>query len=244
MLPYINDVAYSAKSRLQGTFIGVFVFAAILILVPYLNVSFNVIAVAVMVVCMFIMVIKLEDKLILTIVTTVISVMTALMYIPPPEAMELKILWVIVAVVVVTLFNYKFLPYSVEIETKNNLITSYILNQQSIDLVKQKCMATGPDKKTTLLVLSNVVRENIEITEENRELYALQVKITDICNFILNYLDLISISDDLAKNLVEIIDDNALADVNLNIKDKICAYSMEHVMSLFKDEQMIIEGFD
>ena len=244
MLPYINDVAYSAKSRLQGTFIGVFVFAAILIIVPYLNVSFNVISVAVMVVCMFIMVIKLEDKLILTIVTTVISVMTALMYIPPPEAMELKILWVIVAVVVVTLFNYKFLPYSVEIETKNNLKTSYILNQQSIDLVKQKCMAAGPDKKTTLLVLSNVVRENIEITEENRELYALQVKITDICNFILNYLDLISISDDLAKNLVEIIDDNALADVNLNIKDKILAYSMEHVMSLFKDEQMIIEGFD
>lgn len=244
MLPYINDVAYSAKSRLQGTFIGVFVFAAILIIVPYLNVSINVIAVAVMVVCMLIMVIKLEDKLILTIVTTVISVMTALMYIPPPEAMELKILWVSVAVVVVTLFNYKFLPYSVEIETKNNLKTSYILNQQSIDLVKQKCMATGPDKKTTLLVLSNVVRENIEITEENRELYNLQVKITDICNFILNYLDLIPISDDLAKNLVEIIDDNALADVNLNIKDKILAYSMEHVMSLFKDEQMIIEGFD
>jgi len=244
MLPYINDVAYSAKSRLQGTFIGVFVFAAILIIVPYLNVSFNVISVAVMVVCMFIMVIKLEDKLILTIVTTVISVMTALMYIPPPEAMELKILWVTVAVVVVTLFNYKFLPYSVEIETKNNLKTSYILNQQSIDLVKQKCMATGPDKKTTLLVLSNVVRENIEITEENRELYTLQVKITDICNFILNYLDLIPISDDLAKNLVEIIDDNALADVNLNIKDKILAYSMEHVMSLFKDEQMIIGGFD
>ena len=60
----------------------------------------------------------------------------------------------------------------------------------------------------------------------------------------MNYLDLIPISDDLAKNLVEIIDDNALADVNLNIKDKICAYSMEHVMSLFKDEQMIIEGFD
>ena len=87
MLPYINDVAYSAKSRLQGTFIGVFVFAAILIIVPYLNVSFNVIAVAVMVVCMFVMVLKLEDKLILTIVTTVISVMTALMYIPPPEAM-------------------------------------------------------------------------------------------------------------------------------------------------------------
>ena len=244
MLPYINDVAYSAKSRLQGTFIGVFVFAAILIIVPYLNVSFNVIAVAVMVVCMFVMVLKLEDKLILTIVTTVISVMTALMYIPPPEAMELKILWVTVAVVVVTLFNYKFLPYSVEIETKNNLKTSYMLNQQSIDLVKQKCMATGPDKKTTLLVLSNVVRENIEITDENRELYNLQVKITDICNFILNYLDLIPISDDLAKNLVEIIEDNALADVNLNIKDKILAYSMEHVMSLFNDEQRIIEGFD
>lgn len=244
MLPYIDDVAYSAKSRLQGTFIGVFVFAAILIIVPYINVSFNVIAVAVMVVCMLIMVIKLEDKLILTIVTTVISVMTALMYIPPPEAMELKILWVTVAVVVVTLFNYIFLPYSVEIETKNNLKTSYMLNQQSIELVKQKCMETGPDKKTTLLVLSNVVRENIEITEENLELYDLQVKITDICNFILNYLDLIPISDDLAKNLVEIIDDNALADVNLNIKDKILAYSMEHVMSLFKDEQMIIEGFD
>ena len=241
MLPYINDVAYSAKSRLQGTFIGVFVFAAILIIVPYLNVSFNVISVAVMVVCMFIMVIKLEDKLILTIVTTVISVMTALMYIPPPEAMELKILWVTVAVVVVTLFNYKFLPYSVEIETKNNLKTSYMLNQQSIDLVKQKCMATGPDKKTTLLVLSNVVRENIEITEENRELYALQVKITDICNFILNYLDVNAMSENLKRNLIDIIDNNGQIDDGLNVKEKIIAYSTSHVKNLLDEENTIMK---
>ena len=241
MLPYINDVAYSARSRFHGTLIGVFVFAIIMLVIPYLNVSFNVVLMFVMVICMLIMVVKLEDKLILTIATTIISVMTALMYIELPEAMFLKVLWVTVAVAVVTLFNYKFLPYSVEIETENNLKLSQKFNLQSINLIKQKCISNTSTEKTTVLVVSNIVRENIEVTDENRQLYELQIKITDICNFILNYLDFNEISSDLAENLVDIIDNNNGIDENLNVKDKIMAYSTDYVMKLYKNEKEIIE---
>ncbi len=240
MLPYINDMAYSAKSRLHGTLIGVFIFAIIIVIIPYIDVSFNVVLMIVMVVCMFIMVVKLEDKLILTVVTTIISVMTALMYIEPPEAMFLKVLWVALAVFVVTLFNYKFLPYSVEIETENNLRASKRLNLDSINLIKQKCISNIGTKKTAVLVVSNIIRENIEVTDENRNVYELQIKITDICNFILNYLNVNEISEGLAKNLVEIIDENEDVDNNLNVKDKIIAYSMHYVMELYEKEEEIL----
>lgn len=241
MLPYINDVAYSARSRLHGTLIGVFIFAIIMLIIPYLNVSFNVLLMFVMAICMLIMVVKLEDKLILAIVTTIISVMTALMYIEPPEAMFLKVLWVAIAVGVVTLFNYKFLPYSVEIETVNNLKISQRLNLQSIYLIKQKCINNSNAEKTTVLVVSNIVRENIEVTDENRQLYELQIKITDICNFILNYIDVNDVSSDLARNLVDIIDNNGGVDENLNVKDRIMAYSTDYVMKLYKNEKIIME---
>ncbi|MBE6504382.1 MAG: hypothetical protein E7Z73_01370 [Methanobrevibacter millerae] len=242
MLPYINDLAYTAKTRIQGTLIGVFVFAMILIAMPHIPMSFDVLMMLVMIVCMLIMVIKLEDKLILTSVTTVMSVMTALMYIEPPEAIILKVLWVVVGVSVVSLFNYKFLPYSVEKETENNLKLCYRLNNKSINLVKQRCDNGNTNDKTTLLVVSNIVRENIEVTNQNKRLYDLQIRITDICNFILNYLDIHQPSEELKDNLVNIIDNAADVKYNLNVKDKIIAYSMNYVMKLYNDEKSILRS--
>ena len=241
MIPYINDLAYSARTRIQGTLIGVFIFAILIIATPYIPIAFNVIMIAVMVVCMMIMVLKLEDKLILSIVTTIMSVMSALMYVKPPEAIELKVLWVVVGVSVVSLFNYKFLPYSVEIETENNLKSIYKFNMQSIKLIEKKCNGLSSDEKTTLIVVNNIVRENIEITDENRELYELQIKITDICNFILNYLDVNAMSENLKRNLIDIIDNNGQIDDGLNVKEKIIAYSTSHVKNLLNDENTIMK---
>ena len=237
MLPYIDDVAYTAKTRVQGTFIGVFIFAIIIMLMPFIPLSFFGVMMVVIVICMCIMVLKLEDKLILATVTTVMSVMAALMYIEPPEAMFLKILWVVIAAAVVTLFNYKFLPYSVEKETDNNLKACYKLNNRSIELVKQKCHDIKSDDKTTIVVVSNIVRENIEVTNENEELCDLQIKITDICNFILNYMDVHGISEVLKANLMDIIDNDGNVESDLNLKEKIISYSMKYVMNLYKKEE-------
>ena len=195
-----------------------------------------------MVVCMIGMVYYLENKLVMTIFTTIMSVMTSLMYITPNLAIELKILWVVVAVVVVSAINFLFLPYSVEKETKNNLQIRFNLNKHSINLIKDKCLGKSSSKKTSLLVASNIVGENIEITDDNDELFNLQRKITDICNFILTYLDNHQASNILNKNLIDIIDNNTKINQNLNNKDKIIVYSMNQVMELFKKENKLIYG--
>ena len=122
MLPYVNDVAYTAKTRVIGTVVGVFIFSLIIIALPFLSISSNLAMMLVLIICMFGMVYKMEDKLQMAIYTTVMSVMVSLMYITPPEAIVLKILWVVVAVIVVSLINFGFLPYSVERETKNNFL--------------------------------------------------------------------------------------------------------------------------
>ena len=241
MLPYIDDVAYTARTRVEGTFIGVFIFAIVIIVMPYLSISYFASMMIVMIVCMIIMVLKMEDKLILATVTTVMSVMAALMYIQPPEAIFLKILWVVIGAGVVTLFNFKFLPYSVETETKNNLKAGYNLNQKSIELVKQRCLGRKSNEKTTLLVVSNIVRENIEITAGNKEIYDLQIKITDMCNFILNYMDIYGVSDNLKINLVDIFENDDDVKQDLDSKDKIISYSAKHVTNLFKQEEMLFK---
>ena len=242
MMPYIDDLADMAKARIKGTFLGVFIFAVILLLVPYISIPIDTFSLILFGICMFVMVFKMEDKFILSAASTVMSVMTALMYINPPQAMTLKLLWVVVGVIVVSAFNFKFLPYSVEKETENNLKASYELNRRSIDLIKEKCNGVSSDEKTTLLVVSNIFRENIEVTDENKELYNLQMKITDFCNFILNYLDIHKPSDDLKVNLRDIICDGAEVNDNLNFKDGVIACSMKYVMNLFKKEKEIVRS--
>ena len=242
MMPYVDDLAHMARARIKGTFLGVFIFAIILFLIHYIPVQVNVLSPILFGVCMFVMIVKMEDKFILSTASTIMSVMTALMYITPPKALTLKILWVVIGVIAVSLFNFKFLPYSVEKETENNLKACYDLNTQSINLIKEKCKYVNVDEKTTLLVVTNIVRENIEVTDENKKLYELQIKITDICNFILNYMEIYAPSENLKDNLFDIIENNGKVNDDLNVKDEVIAYSMKYVMNLYDEEKKIVRG--
>ena len=89
-------------------------------------------------------------------------------------------------------------------------------------------------------------KEIAGLKEEKKQLQdllmALQRKITDICNFILTYLDNHQASNILNKNLIDIIDNNTKINQNLNNKDKIIVYSMNQVMELFKKENKLIYG--
>ena len=91
-------------------------------------------------------------------------------------------------------------------------------------------------------MVSNIFRENIEVTDENKELYNLQIKITDICNFILNYLDIYNVSNELKDNLFNIIDNMGDVDDNLNVKESVIAYSMKYVVNLYNKEKKIVES--
>ena len=240
MLPYVDDLADTAKARVKGTLAGVFIFALIMIFISHIHISYFAFMMIVMIICLLVMTLKIEDKFIMTVASTIMSVTSALMYITPPQAIELKVLWVVIGAGVVSLFNFKFLPYSVQKESEDNLKACYDLNGKFIELIKEKCRGSNADRKTSLLVVDNLIRENIEITDNNKKIYDLQIRISDICNFILTYLELYDLSDDLKDNLISIIDNNSDVNKNLNVKDNVIAYSMKHVISLYVQENKLI----
>ena len=130
---------------------------------------------------------------------------------------------------------------STEKETKNNLKALLKLNESSIGLIRAKCMNKKIPNKTTLLIVSNLIRENIEVTDENREIYWIQMQITDISNFILNYLDVHDFSGQAKDNLIRIIEhENACEDYN-DIYEKIMFYSTEYVVNILDREKELFE---
>lgn len=240
MVPYIDDMAYTARKRIQATFLGIFIFTILLIAMPFIPISQRAVIIIVVVICLFVFVWKIKDRLIRNTATTLMSVTTSLSYINAPDAIALKILWVIVGVGAVSLFNFKFLPYSVEKETKNNLENCYRFNEKSIDLIRQKCHGGNSDDKTTLFVSESIVRENIQVNDDNRELYNLQFMISNLCNFILSYLDINGDSDELNNNLLDIIDKDAKVSNHLDLKESVVAWAMKYVMNMFKKEMELI----
>lgn len=240
MLPYVDDVSYRARSNLFGTLIGAGVFALIIITMSYVSISPNILFMLVFVICIFGMVFTMENRMKMTIFTTVMSVMTALIYITPPQAIILKVLWVAVAVVVVSIFNFAFLPYSVEKETKNNLKISFKLNEILISMIKRKCEGKEVSSKTTHVVVANIVREKIEVNDKNRNLYEIQGKITDIGNFIVNYMDIYEFSHDTKEKIIRIIDDNEHFDKVDEIPDNVILFSTQYVINLFEDERKLL----
>ncbi|MBQ2831563.1 FUSC family protein [Methanobrevibacter sp.] len=240
MVPYVDDMAYTARKRIQATFLGIFIFAIILIAMPFIPISKRAVIIFVVFICLFVFVWKIKDRLIRNTTTTVISVTTSVAYINAPDAILLKILWVIVGVAAVSLFNFKFLPYSVEKETRNNLENCYRINEKSIDLIRQKCHGGDADDKTTLFVSESIVRENIQVNDDNRELYNLQFMISNLCNFILSYLDINGDSDELNSNLLDIIDNDANVNDHLDLKESVVAWSMRYAMDMFKKERELI----
>lgn len=244
MLPYINDFSDSAKSRVKGTFVGVFIFGLIVLTVPHIPLSLNILVMAIFVICMFGMIYNLGSIFQMTIFTTIISVMVSLMYISIPEAMTLKILWIVVAVIVISFVNFGFLPYSVEKETENNLKLLFKFNEQSINLIKSRCMDEETFNKTTLLVVSNLIRENIELTEDNMEILQIQGRICDICNFILNFMYLHEFSDNAKQKIIGIICAGEEVGGTSDIFEEVLFNSTAYVVDSFNQEKLLMENFN
>ena len=244
MIPYVDDLKKTANARFNGTFIAACIFAVIIFAMPYIPISQDILMIAILVILMVILVMKIEDKLIYAITISVISLIMSLMYLSPQEAIVLKLLWVVIGLVVTYFFNFKFKPYSVEKETKNNLLFGYYLNKHSIKSIKDKCLGVESDKRSMIFVVSNIIRKNIEVNDENNRLNSLQIIITDMCNFIVNYMDNHEFSDEFKDNMVDIIDhDNNHGD-NSDINEKIISNITEHVKEFYNEETDLIKDFD
>ena len=86
MVPFIDDLKYTARKRILGTFLGIFIFAIVLIAIPFIPISRSTVIIIVVVICLFVFVWKMKDRLIRNTATTLMSVMTSVAYINPPNA--------------------------------------------------------------------------------------------------------------------------------------------------------------
>lgn len=237
MLPHIDDVLHSVKSRVIGTFVGSFAFLIILIALPFIPISTkSYVGVALLVGTVGIL-LSIKNRPVRFFFMTIMSLSASLLCIAPPKAIELKILWVFTAILVVNIINYGFLPFSIEKETKNNLKSSYKLNKQFVEMIKSKCEGKSSFNKTSLIVISNMIRENIQLTSENEELYYLQSKIINISYTILNYMEIYELSDEMKDEMIKIIDGGEFKDNNSPL-----LYSLNHVVELLDYEKELINN--
>lgn len=92
------------------------------------------------------------------------------------------------------------------------------------------------------MVISNIVRENIEVTDENRELYYLQGHIANVSNFICTYLDVHEFSQAAKDEIVGIIDGNESFDDSSDVHESVIFYSTRFLMEVFSREKELIRG--
>lgn len=242
LMPYINDMGDSAKDRFYATYVGVIFFAIIALIIPHIPINVNLIAVIIFALGVTGFIYSIENVFVLTFFATVMSIGISLTSLDSTTAMELKIVWVTLGTVVATIFSFLVLPYSVEKETKRNLAGRYKLNGDFIELLKEKTRGDTSSKGTSMVVVNNILAENIEVTPENTELIRLQDEITDLSNFISNYMDKHELSDEFKENLIDIIDNGSEVSHNLNTKDEAILHSLSYLMGLFKKEEKLISG--
>ena len=243
MVPYIEDIKYTAKNRIEGTILGSLFIVLFITFFTYIPVDKHILITAISIICIIIMTFSLNNQMVIFCVLTISSILSASLFITLPNAILLKILWVAIGLIIVSAFNFLFLPFSVEKESKHNLKYYSDLNGKSIDLIKNKVLnIESYFDKTTVLILSNNLQENIEFSAENEKLLNIQNMITDISNIILNYLDIYTPSDSLKNNIINIIDNKTSeVDESLPIKDQIIIICLNHLMQLYKEESILLK---
>lgn len=82
-----------------------------------------------------------------------------------------------------------------------------------------------------------MIRENIQLTSENEELYYLQSKIINISYTILNYMEIYELSDEMKDEMIKIIDGGEFKDNNSPL-----LYSLNHVVELLDYEKELINN--
>ncbi len=243
MVPYIDTIKYNAKYHIEGTILGSLFIVLMAVFFTYIPVNKPIVITAISIMCIIVMAFSLNNQRVIFCVLTISSVISVSLLITIPNAILLKILWVTVGLIIVSVFNFLFLPFSVEKESKRNLKYYFDLNTKSIDIIKNKVLnIESYFDKTTILILSNNLQENIEFSSENEKLLNIQNMITDISNIILNYLDIYTPSDGLKNNIINIIDNKTSeVDENLPIKDQIILICLNHLMHLYKEESILIK---
>ena len=114
------------------------------------------------------------------------------------------------------------------------------LNEDSIDLIRNH---DDSSKKTTIMVLSNIAGGNIEITDENKELFNLPGEIIDLSNFILTCITKHELSDDFKENLTDVLDNDGKVNDKWDIRYRAVLCSTKYLAKLFKKEKELIGGF-
>ena len=240
LMPYIDDMGDSAKDRFIATYVGVIFFAIIALIIPYLPIPTKLTAVIIFALGVTGFIFSIENVFVLTFFATVMSIGIGLTSLDANTAMWLKVLWVTLGTVVATVFSFLVLPFSVKKETKRNFAGRYELNEEFIDLLKEESEGTITSKGTSLVVVNNLLGENIEITPENEELFKLQDEITDLSNFISNYMQRNELSEGFKRNLIDIIDNGSDVNDELSNKEQAILHGLSYMMELFKKESEMV----
>lgn len=257
LVPYTDYISKKSKSRIKAIMIAIVIFILIMLLfygdysifnLLNLDISKSTISLIFILIFVFIAVRYYRDSVKRIASLSLLSLISALNYMPVEMAISLKISSLIFVVILANILTKYIYPYSIRKETVKSVTSYRQLNEELYDLLLKQLKEEKIISKAGLIVSSNLVNkrinENNELLEDStiEEISSIENSLTIYSDFLLNNIQIGKLSRQSKQKIYDILTrkEIILTD-DLTNEEKTSMHTAKHILNLKQDEERLFK---
>ena len=260
LVPYTDYISKKSKRRIKAILIAIGLFILILLLfygdysilnLLNLDISNSTITIIFLLLLVLFAVRYYRDSVKRIASLSLLSLITALHYMPIHVAVYLKITSLIFVVILAYILTKYVRPYSIRNETIHNLSLYKQLNEELHDILLKQLKQEKIISKAGIIVSSNLmttcIKETNEILEDLtiEDLSNIENQLTVYYDFLLNNFQIGTLNRQSKQYIYDILTgkDVTLTE-DISYEEKINIYTAKHILNLKQDEKRLFKDIE
>ena len=255
LVPYTDYISTKSKRRIKAIMIAIVLFMLIVLLfysdysifnLLNVDISTSTISLIFILLSVFFAVRYYRDSVKRIVSLSLLSLITALQYMPVGIAVYLKISSLIFVVILANILTKYVFPYSIRKETVKSVSLYKQLNEELHDLLLKQLKQEKIISKEGIIASSNLmnkrIEENNELLEDLtiEEISSIENKLTVYYNFLLNNIQIGKLNKQLKQNIYDILTKKEVTlTKDMRNEEKTNIYTTKYILNLKKDEKRL-----
>ena len=260
LVPYTDKISKKTKRRIKAVMIAVVLFVLIMVLfysdysifnLLNLDISKSTISLVFVLLCVFMAVRFYRDSLKRIVSLSLLSLVSALSYMPVEMAISLKISSLICVVILANILTKYVRPYSIRKETLKSVTLYKQLNEELHELLLKQLHEEKTLSKAGIIVSSNLIhkriKENNELLEDMtiEEISGVENRLTIYTDFLFNNIQLGKLNEQSKQRVYDIlIGKEVLLTEDISNEERTSIYTAKHILDLKQDEQRLFKQIE
>lgn len=260
LVPYTDYISVKSKRRIKAIMIAIVIFILIMLIfysdysifnLFNLDISTSTLTMIFVLLCVLFAVRFYRDSVKRIVSLSLLSLISAISYLPAQIAVSLKISSLIIVVILANILTKYIYPYSIRKETVKSLTLYKQLNEEIYELLLKQLHVENIIPKAGVIVSSSLmskrINENNELLEDLtiEEISNIENKLTIYYDFLLNNIQIGKLNKETKQKILGMLTKNEVIQTeDMSYEEKTSLYTARYILDLKQDEKRVFKQIE